>query len=143
MRLITAGAALVLLFLTAGPSAPQPKITTSYAMSMFGDLKYGPGFKHFEYVNPEAPKGGDVKLAAIGTFDNLNPFIIKSLRSTARGMIDTIFGNLVFEAPMQRSADEAFSVYGLLAESVELDPERTFIVSFPTRRRHGYGTRLR
>ena len=85
MRLIAAGAALVLLFLTAAPSAPQPKTTTSYAMSMFGDLKYGPGFKHFEYVNPEAPKGGDVKLAAIGTFDSLNPFILKGVPAAGDG----------------------------------------------------------
>src|SRR5262249_50418210 len=55
----------------------QPKAMSGHALSMYGDLKYGPGFKHFDYVNPSAPKGGDVKLAAIGTFDNLNPFILK------------------------------------------------------------------
>src|SRR5262249_2522383 len=73
------------------PVGAQTKTTTSHALSMYGDLKYGPGFKHFDYVNPSAPKGGDVKLAAIGTFDNLNPFILKGNAATAIGQIfDTL-----------------------------------------------------
>src|SRR5690606_33225055 len=62
-----------------------------------------------------------------GTFDNLNPFILKSLRTTARGMIDTIFGNLVFEPLMQRNFNEAFSLYGLLAETVDMSADRRSI----------------
>ena len=100
MRLIAAGAALALLALIAAPAASQPKSTTSHALSMFGDLKYGPGFKHFEYVNPEAPKGGDVKLAAIGTFDSLNPFILKGVPAAGMGG--------VFDTLMVSSQDEPF-----------------------------------
>jgi microcin C transport system substrate-binding protein len=119
VRRIAAGVALVLLFATAGPSAPQPKITTSYAMSMFGDLKYGPGFKHFEYVNPEAPKGGDVKLAAIGTFDTLNPFVLKGVPAAGIG--------LIFDTLMVGSSDEPFSEYGLIAESIEVPADRSWV----------------
>ena len=91
------------------------------AIAMHGEPALPADFKHFPYVNPDAPKGGKITYCVIGTFDNLNPFILKSLRTTARGMIDTIYGNLVFESLMQRSADEAFTLYGLLAESVDID----------------------
>src|SRR5690606_1166124 len=63
----------------------------------------------------------------VGTFDSLNPFVLKSMRTTARGVWDNIFGNFVYETLMVRSSDEPFSVYGLLAESVEWDDDRTFI----------------
>jgi peptide/nickel transport system substrate-binding protein len=124
MRHLSSGLISVgLVVCFASGSIAEPR----HAIAMHGDPALPADFTHFPYANPDAPKGGSIKYCVVGSFDNLNPFIIKSLRSTARGMIDTIFGNLVFEAPMQRSADEAFSVYGLLAESVELDPERTFI----------------
>ncbi len=91
---------------------------------MQGEPALPPDFAHFPYANPDAPKGGDMTYCVVGSFDNLNPFIIKSLRTTARGTIDTIFGNLVFEPLMQRSADEAFSLYGLLAQSIDITPDR-------------------
>jgi microcin C transport system substrate-binding protein len=119
VRLTAAGVALVLLFATAGPSAPQPKATASYAVSMFGDLKYGPGFKHFDYVNPEAPKGGDVRMAAIGTFDTLNPFVLKGVPATGIG--------LIFDTLMVGSSDEPFSEYGLIAESIEVPADRSWV----------------
>jgi microcin C transport system substrate-binding protein len=86
---------------------------------MFGDLKYGPGFKHFDYVNAEAPKGGDVKLAAIGTFDNLNPFILKGVPAAGSG--------LTYETLMVGSFDEPFSEYGLVAESIEMPADRSWV----------------
>ena len=117
VRLIAAGAALVLLALTAGPSTSQTK--TTHAISMFGDLRYPPGFKHFGYVNPEAPKGGDVRLAAIGTFDSLNPFILKGVPAAGIGS--------VFDTLMVSSQDEPFSEYGLIAESIEVPSDRTWV----------------
>jgi microcin C transport system substrate-binding protein len=122
VRLVAVLAATALLLASAAPSAPQTagsKATTSYAISMYGDLKYPPGFKHFEYVNPEAPKGGEVKLAAIGTFDTLNPFILKGVPAAGAGMI--------FETLMVGSLDEPFSQYGLLAESIEVPADRTWV----------------
>ncbi|MCG8270005.1 extracellular solute-binding protein [Aquamicrobium sp. NLF2-7] len=98
-----------------------------HAISMQGEPALPRDFTHFGYANPDAPKGGEVTYCVVGTFDNLNPFILKSLRTTARGVIDTIFGNFVFESLMQRNMDEAFSLYGLLAESVEMDEDRKWI----------------
>jgi microcin C transport system substrate-binding protein len=60
-------------------SRSTPGVAPVHGLSIHGDLKYGPGFPHFDYVNPAAPRGGSVRLAATGTFDNLNPFILKGV----------------------------------------------------------------
>ena len=100
----------------------------SYALSMHGDVGLKADYKNFAYTNPEAPKAGKITYGVVGTFDSLNPFVLQSMRTTARGMfIDGDFGNLVFEPLMQRSTDEPFTLYGLLAESVEIDDARSFI----------------
>jgi microcin C transport system substrate-binding protein len=80
--------------------------------SLYGELKYPPGFKHFDYVNPQAPKGGAVRLMALGTFDNFNQVIagLKGLLAAASGTIcDTL---------MVSALDEASAAYGLIAEAV-------------------------
>lgn len=116
---------LIAAFLLASSTLAlaEPK----YGIAMQGEPELPAGFTHFPYANPDAPKGGNVTYCVVGSFDNLNPFIIKSLRTTARGMIDTIYGNLVFEPLMQRNYDEPFGLYGLLADSVDMDPERKWI----------------
>ncbi|WP_445206979.1 extracellular solute-binding protein [Aminobacter sp. Piv2-1] len=119
--LSTAAAAFFLLAPQAGFAEPVN------GLSMHGQPTLPADFKNFPYANPDAPKGGQINYCVIGSFDNLNPFIIKSLRTTARGVIDVIYGNLVFESLMARSADEPFSVYGLIAKSVDIDPERKWI----------------
>jgi len=116
-------AALCLTLLCAGAAGAEPR----YGIAMQGEPALPPDFSHFDYVNPDAPKGGEITYCVVGSFDNLNPFILKSLRTTARGMIDTIYGNLVFEPLMQRNADEAFGLYGLLADSADMDDERKSI----------------
>lgn len=98
-----------------------------HGIAMQGEPALPADYAHFPYASPDAPKGGDITYCVVGSFDNLNPFILSSLRTTARGMIDTIFGNLVFESLMTRSADEPFSLYGLLAESVEMPDDRSWI----------------
>jgi microcin C transport system substrate-binding protein len=95
------------------------KTTVTHGISIHGDLKYPPGFKHFAYANPGAPKGGDVRLSAIGTFDNLNPFILKGV--SAAGLGET------FETLLVASADEPSSEYGLIAESVEVPADRSWV----------------
>ncbi len=112
-----------ILFLTFGGGLAEPK----HGISMHGEPALAEGFANFPYVNPDAPKGGAISYGVIGTFDNLNPFILKSMRTTARGVIDTAFGNLVFESLMQRSADEPFTLYPLLASSINTDAERTWV----------------
>lgn len=98
-----------------------------HGIAMHGEPALPPDYKHFSYVNPDVKKGGRMSYGVVGTFDSLNPFILKSMRTTARGMWDPEFGNLVYESLMQRSRDEAFTMYGLLAETVEWDDDRTFI----------------
>ncbi|WP_315919604.1 extracellular solute-binding protein [Mesorhizobium sp. SP-1A] len=116
-------AALSLLLLCASPLAAEPK----HGIAMQGEPELPADFSHFDYVNPDAPKGGDVTYCVVGSFDNLNPFILKSLRTTARGMIDTVYGNFVFEPLMQRNADEAFGLYGLLADTADMSEDRRTI----------------
>ncbi len=115
----------VFLFFAAlcNAAAAQPL----YGIAMHGDPALPADFKHFPYVNPDVKKGGRISYGVVGTFDNLNPFILKSMRTTARGMWDPEFGNLVYEPLMQRSRDEPFTLYGLLAQTVEWDDSRSYI----------------
>ncbi|MYC14120.1 MAG: ABC transporter substrate-binding protein [Gemmatimonadetes bacterium] len=110
--------ALVLsLLVVAMPLADQPNYK-GHAISMYGDLKYGPDFKHFDYANPNAPKGGTVKRSAGGTYDCLNQFILKGVSAYGLG--------LIYDSLTERSLDEPFSEYGLLAESIEVPPDRSW-----------------
>lgn len=115
--------AISLFTLSLRPAMSEPK----HAIAMQGEPALPPDYTHFDYVNADAPKGGSITYCVVGSFDNLNPFILKSLRTTARGMMDLTYGNLVFEPLMQRNYDEAFSLYGLLADSADMDSERKSI----------------
>jgi microcin C transport system substrate-binding protein len=97
----------------AGAGGPR------HGLSMYGDLKYGPGFAHFEYVDPRAPKGGAVTLSALGTYDSLNPFILKGVPAAGLGQ--------TFDTLLVGSADEALAEYGLVAESVETPADRSWV----------------
>ena len=94
-RLLTlAPPAILLLALLAPPvpmaSADSP-VKTLYSISLLGEPKYPADFKHFDYVNPDAPKGGELKRAAIGSFDSFNPFIIKGQAAAGvAGLYDTL-----------------------------------------------------
>lgn len=103
--LLLAFAALSLALPAAAQDAPWTN-----GISVIGKLKYPPGFKHFDYVNPDAPKRGDLKQSELGTFDNLNPIVNKGNLAAGLG--------LVYESLMKSSMDEVFTTYGLLAESV-------------------------
>lgn len=123
MRLIPICLAAAICATAPWTAAAEPR----HAIAMQGEPALPSDYTHFDYANPDAPKGGEITYCVVGTFDNLNPFILKSLRTTARGMIDTIFGNLVFEPLMQRNFNEAFSLYGLLAETVDMSADRKSI----------------
>lgn len=103
---------------TAFSSAAQEP-APAHGLAMHGDLKYGPDFAHFDYVNPEAPKGGAIRLAAVGGFDSLNPFIIKG--DAAAGV------SFIYDTLMSNSADEAFSEYGKLAKTVRTPGDRSWV----------------
>lgn len=119
----------ILALLIAACSATDASFAEpTYGIAMHGEPALPAVYKNFPYVNPAAPKEGSITYGVVGTFDSLNPFLIKSMRTTARGMFgDSEFGNLVYESLMQRSADEPFTMYGLLAEKVETNDERTWV----------------
>jgi len=91
-----------------------------HGIALHGQPKYGPDFSHFDYVNPNAPKGGEARFSAIGSFDTFNPFNIKG--ESAAGI------SQLFESLMTSSADEPFSEYGLIAESVEIPDDRSSVM---------------
>lgn len=92
----------------------------AHAIAMHGAPSYPDGFSHFAYVNPAAPKGGRLTLSAPGTFDSLNPFVV-------RGSPTTVIRTYVVESLMARGYDEPFTLYPLLAAGVETDEARTFV----------------
>jgi peptide/nickel transport system substrate-binding protein len=92
----------------------------SYAIAMHGQPAVPPDFTHMPYVNPEAPKGGRLVQGIPGTFDSLNPLIVKGVA------VPQIRG-FVVESLMARGNDEAFTLYGLLAKSVETDDARSYV----------------
>ena len=100
-------------------SVKEENYNYKHGMAMHGDLKYKKNFKNFEYSNPDAPKKGKVKLSAIGTFDNLNPYILKGVAAYQTSYL--------FETLMKSSFDEPFSQYGLLAEKVMLPDHRKWV----------------
>src|SRR3974390_2250755 len=85
--------------------------------SLFGDLKYPTGFGHFEYVNPDAPKGGTAQQIALGTFDNFNSVVAGVKGSLVAGVY------LIYETLLVSSLDEVSRGYGLLAEAVSFPPD--------------------
>jgi peptide/nickel transport system substrate-binding protein len=98
----------------AAPAEPQ------HGIAMYGQPDLPPDLVSFPQANPEAPKGGSLTMAVSGSFDSLNPFITAG--SPAEGI-----SPLTFETLMARSFDEPFTLYGLLAESIETDDARTFV----------------
>ncbi|MDD9332435.1 MAG: ABC transporter substrate-binding protein [Bartonella sp.] len=98
---------------------------------MHGSPKLSDNFDYFPYANPNANKKGKIIYGAVGTFNGLNPFVVRSFRTTAQGLVaNEQFSGLVYETMMVRSRDEAFTLYSLLAEKVELNDERTEITFF-------------
>lgn len=100
------------------PNLDQPT-QTLHGLAMHGQAKYGPGFTHFEYVNPAAPKGGELYLSTFGGFDSLNPFITSGNPAPGLG--------LTFDTLMYNSADEAFTEYGLVAKTITVPEDRSWV----------------
>jgi microcin C transport system substrate-binding protein len=96
-------------------SAQQPEWL--HGLSLFGELKYSPGFKHFDYVNPQAPKGGAARLIAFGTYDNFNLAVAGVKGSLSAGL------TFLYNQLMADSLDEVSTEYGLLAEAVSHPPD--------------------
>ena len=122
---------MLILFSTPAPAqeeaaaASDPTIIGPVeGIAMHGDVKYKSGFTHLDYVNPDAPKGGTLKQHVVGTFDSLNPFIIKG--SPAAGMSFVGSGPL-YESLMDQTYDEPFSMYGIIAATIEMPEDRSWV----------------
>lgn len=96
----------------------------AHGYALWGDLKYPDNFSHFDYVNPQAPKGGELRLVSglrVSTFDKFNPFTIK-------GNAPAYLADLMFDTLLAASSDETDSAYALLAQSVETAPDNLSVV---------------
>ncbi|MGR3760576.1 extracellular solute-binding protein [Roseobacteraceae bacterium NS-SX3] len=104
----------------AQEAAAQEGVTKSYGYSYFGNLDYPADFAHFSYVNPQAPKGGEISVAASGTFDSLNPY---SRKGRAGALTSIQYDSLLVDTD-----DTVGQYYGLLAESLEYDAGRNYVI---------------
>ena len=91
-----------------------------HGIAMHGGPKHDRNFSHFSYTNPDAPKGGELRIAVQGSFDSLNPFIVKGVSGGG-------VRNNVYESLMARAYDEPFSLYGLLAKTIETPADRSWV----------------
>ena len=110
---------LVFVFTVLANEGYANQKEAEHAFAMHGKPKYGENFKHFEYVNPLAPKGGKLINEAMGTFDSFNPFILKGVKAAGLG--------LIYDSLMVGSSDEAFTNYGLIAESIIVPEDRSWV----------------
>ncbi len=115
MSRLTYFLALLVVFTSSSLSAETP-ITPTHGIAVYGDLKYPATFTHFDYVNPNAPKGGMVKLGAFGSFDAFNPYIIKGTAAAGSDMLQCTL--------LASAGDEPFSLYAYLADKVEVAPDK-------------------
>ena len=102
------------------PAASNP--APVHGIAMHGELKYPENFSHFDYVNPDAPKGGTLRMSVVANgFDSFNPFVI-------RGVAAAGVSTYVYDTLLESSADEPFSEYGLIAGSVDVPEDRSYVI---------------
>jgi microcin C transport system substrate-binding protein len=114
------GVALLRSLVLAWCSAYCVSAWAAYAMALGGTPKYGPDFRAFDYVRADAPRGGEVTLSSLGTFDKLNPFTLKGVPAIS-------ISRLLFDTLTVASLDEPNTMYGLIAQDMELAPDKLSI----------------
>lgn len=119
MRLPALALALACGIAASAPLTSALAQSPQHALSLIGEPKYKPGFTQLDYINPNAPKGGEIRLSALGGFDSLNPFIPKGDDAPGLG--------LVYETLMTSTPDDDTSEYGLIAESVEVPDDMSWV----------------
>lgn len=112
---------LIICVLSISPtlSAADQNSRLRHAISLYGEPGYAEGFRHFHYVNPDAPKGGELKQGVIGHFDSLVPYIDRGTAAAGSYMM--------YDTLLARSWDEPLTKYGLIAERIELAPDNTWV----------------
>lgn len=115
-----AGVAIVVCALLAAGDAKAQDIITAHGISTFGNLNLPADFANLPYINPSAPKGGEISIAALGTFDSLNPY---SVKGTATGI-----GSIFYESILSGTADEIGAAYCLLCETMEYPADRSSVI---------------
>ena len=113
--------ALSLAFAVLAAWPLQAENYIGHGISLYSELKYGPNFTHFEYANPDARKGGTLVLGWRGSFDNLNPHILK-------GIYPPRLDDLIYDTLTEHADDEIFSEYGRLAESIEIPADYSWVI---------------
>jgi microcin C transport system substrate-binding protein len=108
------------LVTSATSAVSAPNAPPVHGIAFLGLPKYPPDFRHFDYVNPNAPKGGELRETAVGSFDNLNPF--NAAGRPAMAVAAT------FDTLLAASADEPESLYGLVAETIEVPEDRAWVI---------------
>lgn len=122
------GLCIAALMAQAAAADEHEKVITSHGYSFFGDLKYPADYEHFDYVNPDAPKGGEISLYAPGTFDSMNPYSRKGRAGRLSWMVyeSLLGGSEATGEPLP--GDRYNESYGLLAEKLEYDEGKTWVI---------------
>lgn len=116
-----AGIAVAATLALGGTVQAQEEMIISHGYSFYGDLKYPADFEHYDFVNPDAPKGGEIAFAALGTFDSMNPYSVKG----RGGVLSTV----MYESLMDNGAADVYGQeYGLLAERVEYPASKDWVI---------------
>ncbi|MEQ5857414.1 extracellular solute-binding protein [Halomonas sp. EF61] len=120
MRQVAIGACLLgALLATTSEAADVSSVPTVHALPLYGEPALPADFRHFPHANPDAPSGGDLIRAAQGSFDSTNPFIVRG--TPASGLTQ------IYDTLLESNPGEPFTMYGLLAEGIRLDPERRWV----------------
>ncbi len=107
--------------LAAGAAFSDGHITVTHGFNEYSELKYGPDFEHLDYVNPDAPQGGEFSMSWVGTFDSLNPY------ATLTGS-PAVLASVMYEPLMTSTSDEIGSSYCLLCETIEFPEDKSWII---------------
>tara|TARA_B100000683_G_scaffold242954_2_gene252044 strand:- start:8959 stop:10872 length:1914 start_codon:yes stop_codon:yes gene_type:complete len=129
------------------PAVATADVTVAHAISLYGQPKYPQGFQHFDYVNPNAPKGGRITLPALGSFDTLNPYVLKGISPSS---FAGLYGISELSEPLMvgtsyylESGDEPQTAYCLICEWVEYPPDHSWIIfQINPKARFHNGTRI-
>lgn len=121
MQLARTLTATIAAFLFTIPLSHADQPEPTHGIAMHGDVHYGPDFQHYDYVNPGAPKGGELKLAVTSNgYDTFNPFILRGVSAAGAG-------EYLYDTLMSQSENEPFSAYGLIAEKIQVPEDRSWV----------------